>query len=761
MVLRVHDLGRKAIFLLVVLPILSVLSTHSLSGQRPAPLPSTLLPELFPASGGWLGVRAGILATRLTLYDSLFQERSQSLWTGLDPLDFSNNYSSSDSGSSGLLLANTNGVPTLYRIALDSTLLLTPIWGSNDGFRPNGIITIPGAGALLYSDREVRYLDSASSVGASLPLELHAPPRLTTSGELFVVRRDYAGLRGSWLDPVSLNMRKDLLLSTADARVDISYHHSPQSANFLVSIPESGERIILDIENREVRTITSPSGIRGFPLLYTPSEEEEAVFAVVSTSYPGPRLFGQDHPFDPVNLYYPLQNTPSAFVALDNWFLLATDDSLSLYWSGTEFVNSFDASTGENPRLYWSGIDSLPLLLSSENGSRLLSTRSNAPNWLELHGSTVAYGIVAALLLLASIILFYRYRRMRAVYRSLVLGDHSAGILLFSPRSRLLQINSAGQGLLFLPESTPLGRHASTYLQEEALREIEEAFREYSTTGVSIDRQVAVTRETSTLTYRVIIRRMSGRYGSNRGTLLAIEDHTEHVENDRLLNWASVAHHIAHEMKTPLSTIRLSANQLRNELVAHGIEDTTLGLLGRVIRQSARLREIVEDLLSVARTDALVAVPIDLLLMARSVADDLREYLPETCTIRVESDLTSCPYLADAEQLSVALRNLLENARQAVGTRENGEIILALERTDKAIRLMVNDNGTGMTTETRKQLFQPFFTNKKGGSGIGTVILKRVVEGHGGSISVHSTPGIGSTFVLSFPLQSEEIEEKK
>jgi signal transduction histidine kinase len=179
-------------------------------------------------------------------------------------------------------------------------------------------------------------------------------------------------------------------------------------------------------------------------------------------------------------------------------------------------------------------------------------------------------------------------------------------------------------------------------------------------------------------------------------------------------------------------------------------------MLGRIIRQGARLREIVEDLLTVARSDSLVFNQVDLVLLLRAIADDMREFTPPSCTIRVDSSLDKCIAKADADQLAVALRNLLDNARQAIGTRENGLIECTLEIEDEMVRITVRDNGIGMSEETRRRLFQPFYSEKEGGSGIGTTILRRVIEGHRGRIEVQSELGRGSQFDLLLPLKASE-----
>ncbi|MCE7935397.1 MAG: ATP-binding protein [Chlorobi bacterium CHB2] len=107
--------------------------------------------------------------------------------------------------------------------------------------------------------------------------------------------------------------------------------------------------------------------------------------------------------------------------------------------------------------------------------------------------------------------------------------------------------------------------------------------------------------------------------------------------------------------------------------------------------------------------------------------------------------------MIDVPQLTVAVRNVIDNAWQAIGSRADGLIQVRVREAADSLAIEISDNGIGMSQGTMEQLFQPFYTERPGGSGIGTVILKRVVEGHGGSVQVESRQGHGSRFILQLP----------
>jgi nitrogen fixation/metabolism regulation signal transduction histidine kinase len=235
------------------------------------------------------------------------------------------------------------------------------------------------------------------------------------------------------------------------------------------------------------------------------------------------------------------------------------------------------------------------------------------------------------------------------------------------------------------------------------------------------------------------------------GYLLLAEDVTQTLERERLINWASVAHHIAHEMKTPLSTVRMTAEMLHDRLNTNGHEAEHMRATGRIIRQSARLREIVDDLLTIARTEAMQKTSTDMSLLLSSLTHDFSDTLSGNIEVRYEVSGENFRCMADVAQLTVAVRNLLDNAAQAIGSREGGRIRLMLRDEGSTLCVLVEDNGVGMSKETLANIFKPFYTERQGGSGIGTIIIKRVIEGHGGSLRVESERGKGTQFVVNLP----------
>jgi signal transduction histidine kinase len=218
---------------------------------------------------------------------------------------------------------------------------------------------------------------------------------------------------------------------------------------------------------------------------------------------------------------------------------------------------------------------------------------------------------------------------------------------------------------------------------------------------------------------------------------------------------------VAHELRNPLSSIKGAAQFLLRECEGDGGEKTGMlrDFLSIVVEEVNGLGRLTTDLLEFARPTPPQRAPHDLIDVARAEIAFLRSELGELGVrcIREEFETASpATALVDAAQVGQALRNLLLNAAQAAAPRAESipaEITVRLRRCDAFYEIAVEDNGPGVPAEVRSRLWEPFFTTKARGSGLGLAQVRRVIEAHGGGVSVSDVPGGGARFVLSLPAE--------
>jgi two-component system sensor histidine kinase HydH len=226
---------------------------------------------------------------------------------------------------------------------------------------------------------------------------------------------------------------------------------------------------------------------------------------------------------------------------------------------------------------------------------------------------------------------------------------------------------------------------------------------------------------------------------------------------------ARLAAGLAHEIKNPLSTMAINLALLEEEWgrAANGRESEPSAREKRCAkrvttlqREVRRLETIVDDFLRYARGGEVNRAPHDLPALVREVLDFV-ELEDSRLSIRHHADLPAGLPLVmlDPGAFRQALLNLFVNARQAMP--EGGELIVRVQREGNFVELSVTDTGVGMRPEDLERCFEIYYSTKKGGTGLGLSTTRRIVEEHGGTITVVSELGRGTSFSIVLPLLVE------
>jgi signal transduction histidine kinase len=225
---------------------------------------------------------------------------------------------------------------------------------------------------------------------------------------------------------------------------------------------------------------------------------------------------------------------------------------------------------------------------------------------------------------------------------------------------------------------------------------------------------------------------------------------------ERIAAWQEIARRLAHEIKNPLTPIQMAMDTLRKSWKKqHPSFDEILEESTRTVLEEAdRLKKIVAEFSDFARMPKPELSRVDLNEIVRSA---LTLYQG---AVRVDSRIAKdLPEIdGDKGQLTQVLLNLVENARDAIGTREDGRITVTTKRgeaNDRAM-LIVEDNGPGVPSDLKDKIFAPYFTTKqaKGGTGLGLAIVHRIVSDHGGRITISDALERGARFTIELPLRS-------
>jgi signal transduction histidine kinase len=235
---------------------------------------------------------------------------------------------------------------------------------------------------------------------------------------------------------------------------------------------------------------------------------------------------------------------------------------------------------------------------------------------------------------------------------------------------------------------------------------------------------------------------------------------------------ASMTRGLAHEIKNPLSTVALNAQLLREEILDSPLDDAERERMTRRVdalaREAGRLRDILNDFLRYAGRMQLDRRQADV----RDVAGELGDFFmpqAEQAGVRMRILADESPVVADVDPglLKQAVLNLMLNAVQSMESlpadrartldvavrHEPAEGRGAAARAPRAV-IEVSDTGPGIPPDARAQLFEPYFTTKSGGNGLGLAVTRRIVEAHGGTVQALDAPGGGARFRIELPLRT-------
>lgn len=242
---------------------------------------------------------------------------------------------------------------------------------------------------------------------------------------------------------------------------------------------------------------------------------------------------------------------------------------------------------------------------------------------------------------------------------------------------------------------------------------------------------------------------------SDSGRILLLNDVTENRmlqetvnRQQRLSAMGEMVASLAHQIRTPLATAMLYASQLgKSEIEAEAQSKFS----GKLVERLRHLERMVNDMLLFARGGSLEQseFPVgDLLLSVEQILEaDLRS---AGAGWQVIDHSMGASISGNREAVVGALGNLVTNALQAVG--QGAVVSLSAHRLDDgSVEFRVADNGPGIPADVRERLFDPFFTTRANGTGLGLAVVQATVRAHGGDVRVESAPGEGATFILRFP----------
>lgn len=341
-------------------------------------------------------------------------------------------------------------------------------------------------------------------------------------------------------------------------------------------------------------------------------------------------------------------------------------------------------------------------------------------------------------------------------YLESVLTHLSSGVLALDGEFRLRSVNTSAAHILGAPlqdmQRMPLQQIAEKFtLLHSFCATIMDAFS--ATSNGEWQRQIE--RLSKNGNQILLVRGTRLPQSAEAGFVVVFDDISHLLQAERQAAWGEVARRLAHEIRNPLTPIQLSAERLQYKLSAK-LDEGDAKLLRRatqtIVSQVSAMKNMVSDFADYARGPSLKLTRLDLHRLIREV---LGLYEANAVPITLNLQAGHAEINGDATRLRQVLHNLLQNAQDALQGVPQAEIIVSSETERGEIHLRVSDNGTGFPEKVLSRAFEPYMTTKTKGTGLGLAIVKKIIEEHGGRITLENGVNGGAHVNISLSLNEE------
>ncbi len=340
----------------------------------------------------------------------------------------------------------------------------------------------------------------------------------------------------------------------------------------------------------------------------------------------------------------------------------------------------------------------------------------------------------------------------RRQYMEIVLNNVSAGVITLDSRGYVTTANKSAEKMLNLKSEDILKKSYTHLLGGQHLhlaKEIMEDLTNSKNDAVELPLRLSI--EGRSKSFLINVNALKDDVGNHVGIVMVFDDLTELEKGQRMAAWREVARRIAHEVKNPLTPIALSAQRLKRKYSEQLNAPVFNECIRMIIDNSDLIRNLVNEFSSFARFPSADPKPCEL---PPIIEETIALYKEDHKKITFKTSIPSkFPALnLDRQQIKQAMINLVDNAIAAI--KNEGSIIISLAHDPilKKVRLEIADNGVGISDEDKTRLFEPNFSTKTTGMGLGLTIVNSIIADHGGMISARDNIPHGAKFVIELPV---------
>ncbi len=338
----------------------------------------------------------------------------------------------------------------------------------------------------------------------------------------------------------------------------------------------------------------------------------------------------------------------------------------------------------------------------------------------------------------------------RRRYMEIVLKNVSAGIISINAEGRVATINKSAEKMLNISSDQIISENYKNLLKSQYINLVKD-IKEKIKTENSYILPIRLTIKGKTRNFMTHIIALKDEAKKLIGTVIVFDDLTELEKAERMAAWREVARRIAHEVKNPLTPITLAAQRLQRKYYKKVKEPIFSECTTTIIDHVELIRNLVNEFSEFARFPTAHPKLDNILnIIEETLIPYKNNHLNIQFTFKATNEIPKINI--DKNQIKQALMNLLTNAVASIDNTGEITVLLSYDKILKKVRIEVADNGKGIPDREKIKLFEPYFSTKKKGMGLGLAIVNTIISDHNGTISVSDNSPKGAKFVIELPV---------
>ena len=345
----------------------------------------------------------------------------------------------------------------------------------------------------------------------------------------------------------------------------------------------------------------------------------------------------------------------------------------------------------------------------------------------------------------------------RQRYIQVVLSNVNTGVISLDSDDKITTVNEKASQLLQMDPARYIHKKPQEVLEPKYMRLYRQMIKKMKTHKLNSTQMEVVLegQDSARVPSMLRISFLHNDRGEDIGKLVTFEDLTDVVQAQRAAAWKEVARRIAHEVKNPLTPIKLSAQRLQKKFSGVIQDPAFTSCTNMIIEQADFLKNLINEFSQFARFPETKPCLSDLNHLVEKLIS-LYEQAHRHIRFETHLDKNLNPFYFDPEQINRAVFNLLENAVNASVEAKSPKILVEtrLDPSSQIVTLRVQDNGRLVHSEEMKRMFEPYYSKWSGGSGLGLTIVKKIIDDHNGYIRVSQNQPIGVIVQIELPFRN-------